>query len=120
MREHDRTLKSGICPSCGSTKLVRESDEGETYCAECGFVMAAPPITGRRELPVGDTGVEGLGFGPPVSIMIPNKGLPSRIGYANIDDSGRPLSNEDTGTERHETYKQMWNRLRKVDRNYQP
>jgi len=94
------------CPECGSSKLIHDSDSGETVCGSCGLVL-------REQMM--DKGPEWRAFtqeekasrsrvGIPTSYSIHDKGLSTSIGRVDRDAFGRKLPLT--------TRLQMW-RLRK-------
>jgi transcription initiation factor TFIIIB Brf1 subunit/transcription initiation factor TFIIB len=91
VREHMRNVSvPERCPNCGSKHLTRDRDFGETFCADCGTVVAAPPTLRVRDIRRLENGEAG---GEPTSIMSPTKDLGSVI-TDTTDASGRPLTNQ--------------------------
>ncbi len=79
-----------VCPSCGSTNLIFDSERGEVVCNSCGLVI---------EENVTDTGPEWRAFdadqrnarartGAPMKYTRPNKGLVTEIDLYNKDIRG--------------------------------
>ena len=79
-----------VCPSCGSTALIFDSERGELVCNNCGLVI---------EENVTDTGPEWRAFdadqrnsrartGAPMKYTRPNKGLVTEIDLYNKDIRG--------------------------------
>ncbi|WP_411962963.1 transcription initiation factor IIB [Haloferax sp. YSMS24] len=90
-RGHEETV---ACPECGSTKLVSDTEHGETVCNDCGLVVEEDEI---------DHGPEWRAFnssekdsksrvGAPTTNMMHDKGLSTNIGWQNKDAYGRSLS----------------------------
>ncbi len=92
------------CPECHTADHV-VSDEEETYCKECGLVVARDDLDRRlRWVDTGD-GREKERGGAPTTHRLHDKGLSTEIGYYR-DGSGRQLSSQT---------KRLFNRLRKWD-----
>ncbi|WP_416839242.1 transcription initiation factor IIB [Haloferax sp. DFSO52] len=90
-RGHDETV---VCPECGSTTLISDTEHGETVCDDCGLVVEEDEI---------DHGPEWRAFnsseknsksrvGAPTTNMMHDKGLSTNIGWQNKDAYGRSLS----------------------------
>ncbi len=91
--QHAMDVASGnpkVCPSCGSTDLIFDSERGEVVCNNCGLVI---------EENVTDTGPEWRAFdadqrnarartGAPMKYTRPNKGLVTEIDLYNKDIRG--------------------------------
>ena len=81
---------SKVCPSCGSTDLIYDTERGELVCNNCGVVI---------EENITDTGPEWRAFdsdqrnsrartGAPMKYTRPNKGLVTEIDLYNKDIRG--------------------------------
>ncbi|MFW6117214.1 MAG: TFIIB-type zinc ribbon-containing protein, partial [Thermoproteota archaeon] len=81
------------CPECGSTRLMRDHENAEVVCMECGFVLAAK---------IADKGPEWRAFtkqqrekrrrvGSPITYTIHDKGLSTMIDRRNRDAYGNRL-----------------------------
>lgn len=81
------------CPECGSSQLIRDSDEAELVCAACGLVIANNML---------DRGPEWRAFdleqrarrsrvGGRTTYAIHDKGLSTTIGWRNRDALGRAV-----------------------------
>ena len=81
---------SKVCPSCGSTDLIYDTERGELVCNNCGLVI---------EENITDTGPEWRAFdsdqrnsrartGAPMKYTRPNKGLVTEIDLYNKDIRG--------------------------------
>jgi transcription initiation factor TFIIB len=82
------------CPECGSNKLMRDYDQAEIVCMNCGFVIAAK---------LADRGPEWRAFddeqrakraraGAPLTYTIHDKGLSTMIDWHDRDIYGKRLS----------------------------
>lgn len=82
------------CPECGSEKLMRDYDQAEIVCMNCGFVIAAK---------LADRGPEWRAFddeqrakraraGAPLTYTIHDKGLSTMIDWHDRDIYGKRLS----------------------------
>ncbi len=83
------------CSNCDSPRLVYDPASGETYCGRCGFVMNKTEFVSHRPYMnvEKDTGKEARGYGPPMTILVPDRGLSTDIGGV-CDAAGRLLSRE--------------------------
>jgi transcription initiation factor TFIIIB Brf1 subunit/transcription initiation factor TFIIB len=86
--------KRTSCPSCGSSKLVRDYEHGELVCAGCGYVIAERIM---------DLGPEWRAFdqeqrdkrgrvGAPMTFTIHDKGLSTMIDWRDRDSYGKDLT----------------------------
>lgn len=82
------------CPECGSTRLIRDYNQGEIVCMACGYVV---------DDKIADTGPEWRAFddeqrakrtrvGAPTTFTIHDKGLSTMIDWHNRDTYGKNLS----------------------------
>lgn len=90
VREHMRNVSvPENCPNCGSSHLVRDRDFGETFCADCGTVVAAPPTLRLRVSSPNE--IERAN--EPSTIMSPTRDLGSVITDYK-DAGGRPIKDQ--------------------------
>ncbi|MFQ6077300.1 MAG: transcription initiation factor IIB family protein [Candidatus Bathyarchaeia archaeon] len=101
------------CPECGGTVLIRDYEAGELVCEECGFVVSSTSV---------DYGPEWRAFdleqrerrtraGSPITWIIHDKGLSTRIGWRGRDAHGRRLKPR----QRAKVYRlRKWHRRSKV------
>jgi transcription initiation factor TFIIB len=94
LRQSERALDK--CPRCGKRSMAQDSESGEVYCTNCGFVVKE-----KME----ETGPEWRSFsddekgdrartGAPLTITAHDMGLATVIGRANRDASGRALTGQ--------------------------
>ena len=115
-------MKQGAsCSRCGQSKIIMDSESGEIYCANCGYV-----ITERIQ----ETGPEWRAFahdergdrartGAPTSLSMHDMGLSTVISPANKDSTGRPLTSTMKNTiERLRTWDNRSQVHEPVDRNF--
>lgn len=87
------SVKTRCCPECGSERLMRDPDNAEVACMDCGFVLT-------EKIP--DKGPEWRAFtkqqrenrrrvGSPVTYTIHDKGLSTMIDRRNRDAYGNRL-----------------------------
>jgi transcription initiation factor TFIIB len=87
-------LKLQSCPECGSTRIMRDYENAELVCMNCGFVLAAK---------ITDRGPEWRAFddeqrtkrtrvGAPITYTIHDKGLSTMIDWHDRDIYGKSLS----------------------------
>ena len=87
-------LKGQLCPECGSTRIMRDSEFAEIVCMDCGFVLATK---------LADRGPEWRAFddeqrakrtrvGAPLTYTIHDKGLSTMIDWHDRDIYGKRLS----------------------------
>ncbi|MCL5433682.1 MAG: transcription initiation factor IIB [Candidatus Marsarchaeota archaeon] len=88
--EEKTSEKLKICPSCGSTNIIRDNERGELICNSCGLII---------EENMADTGPEWRAFdteqrnaksrtGAPMKYTKSNKGLVTEIDLYNKDIRG--------------------------------
>lgn len=86
--------KIQTCPECHSTRLMRDYENAELVCMNCGFVLAAK---------IADRGPEWRAFddeqrakrtrvGAPLTYTIHDKGLSTMIDWHDRDVYGKSLS----------------------------
>ena len=97
------------CPVCGSNELHQDRQRGEQICRTCGSVITSNMI---------DSGPEWRAFtaeernarartGSPMSLLLPDKGLSTTMGWSNRDASGRQIG----GSKRAQLYRmRKWHR----------
>jgi len=98
MSEEEETplsrMKGQLCPECGSTRIMRDSEFAEIVCMDCGFVLATK---------LADRGPEWRAFddeqrakrtrvGAPLTYTIHDKGLSTMIDWHDRDIYGKRLS----------------------------
>ena len=82
-----------VCPACGSTDIIFDSDRGEYVCNSCGLVI---------EEDVADQGAEWRAFdaeqrndrartGAPIKFIKPNMGLSTEIDMYDRDSKGNKI-----------------------------
>jgi transcription initiation factor TFIIB len=82
------------CPACGSPRLIRDYDRGETTCGKCGYVIDERMM---------DMGPEWRAFdeeqrerrgrtGAPMTLTIHDKGLSTMIDWRDRDSHGKDLT----------------------------
>ena len=82
------------CPECGSTRLMRDYEQAEIVCMDCGFVV---------QQKIADRGPEWRAFddeqrskrtrvGAPLTYTIHDKGLSTTIDWHDRDIYGKSLS----------------------------
>lgn len=87
-------VKAGLCPECGSTRLMEDFECAEIVCMTCGFVVAGK---------LTDQGPEWRAFtdeqrskrarvGAPITYSIHDKGLSTMIDWRDRDVYGKKLS----------------------------
>jgi transcription initiation factor TFIIB len=87
-------VKVHCCPECGSARLMRDYENAEIVCMDCGFVVAAK---------IADRGPEWRAFddeqrakrtrvGAPLTYTIHDKGLSTMIDWHDRDIYGKSLS----------------------------
>lgn len=87
-------VKLQSCPECGSTRIMRDYENAELVCMNCGFVLAAK---------ITDRGPEWRAFddeqrtkrtrvGAPITYTIHDKGLSTMIDWHDRDIYGKSLS----------------------------
>jgi len=91
---HAKQSKIQFCPECGSTRLMRDYENAEIVCMDCGVVIAAK---------IADRGPEWRAFddeqrakrtrvGAPITYTIHDKGLSTMIDWHDKDIYGKGLS----------------------------
>lgn len=96
---HDATTDRGVdqmdsCPECEGDSIVSDDVRGELVCQDCGCIL------GNRMI---DTGAEWSAFshdenqkksrvGSPMTELLHDRGLTTKIHWKNADAQGRPLS----------------------------
>ena len=91
---HVKESKIQFCPECGSTRLMRDYENAEIVCMNCGVVIAAK---------IADRGPEWRAFddeqrakrtrvGAPITYTIHDKGLSTMIDWHDKDIYGKGLS----------------------------
>jgi transcription initiation factor TFIIB len=82
------------CPEC-SGSLVRNAQQGETVCEDCGLVVEEDEIDPGPEWRAFDSAEheQRSRVGAPVTTMMHDKGLSTSIGWENRDAYGNRLSN---------------------------
>ncbi|ELY56900.1 transcription initiation factor TFB [Natronococcus amylolyticus DSM 10524] len=94
--EHAEADATTSCSECGSSNVLRHSDQGERICEDCGLVVEESMI---------DSGPEWRAFnhqerqkksrvGAPTTQTIHDKGLTTQIDWKDKDAYGRSLSSE--------------------------
>jgi len=97
MRRKERDLKRhriNVCPECGSSNLMRDYENAEIVCMDCGFVI---------ESKIADQGPEWRAFddeqrakraraGAPVTYTIHDKGLSTMIDWHDTDFYGKKFT----------------------------
>ena len=84
------------CPSCGSTRLVRDHENSEVVCIDCGFVIVAK---------IADRGPEWRAFnneqfekrvraGAPLTYTIHDMGLSTIIDWQDKDAHGKRIASD--------------------------
>jgi len=99
------TTEATYCPECATDEYL-VVDEDETYCNQCGLVIASDRLDRQQrwvQSPDG-TRIPEQG-GAPTTVRRHDKGLPTEIGYYR-DGQGQPLSSQTT---------RQFRRLRKWD-----
>jgi len=92
--QHVEPIKVHCCPECGSTRLMRDYENAEIVCMDCGIVVAAK---------IADRGPEWRAFddeqrakrtrvGAPLTYTIHDKGLSTMIDWHDRDIYGKSLS----------------------------
>jgi len=92
--QHVEPIKVHSCPECGSTRLMRDYENAEIVCMDCGIVVAAK---------IADRGPEWRAFddeqrakrtrvGAPLTYTIHDKGLSTMIDWHDRDIYGKSLS----------------------------
>jgi len=82
------------CPECGSTRVIRDYEQGEVVCMDCGYVV---------DDRIADSGPEWRAFddeqrakrtrvGAPLTFTIHDKGLSTMIDWHDRDTYGKDLS----------------------------
>ncbi|MBS7643123.1 transcription initiation factor IIB [Candidatus Bathyarchaeota archaeon] len=82
------------CPECGSTRVIRDYEQGEVVCMDCGYVV---------DDRITDSGPEWRAFddeqrakrtrvGAPLTFTIHDKGLSTMIDWHDRDTYGKDLS----------------------------
>ena len=98
----------GKCPECGSSNLVSDEKRGEMTCSSCGMVLSQKAVNQEPEWRAFTSKEKERKrrVGPPLNLLIPDKGLSTYIGNENCDARGRPISPERKGQIRR---LKMWN-----------
>jgi len=108
------------CKRCGKSSLLTDTETGEQFCANCGFVISeksqAPGPEWRSFQKDGHP--DPSRTGAPTSLTIHDKGLSTVINPQNKDASGKPLSTSMRSTiERLRTWDRRSKAHESVDRN---
>ncbi len=88
--------RASLCPECNSANIIYSSDAGEQVCTNCGLVLREHRIYRGPEWRAftPEENAERSRVGSPVTILQPDKGLPTIIKDINRDAYGRKLSRE--------------------------
>lgn len=86
--------KTGKCPECASTKLVKDYEKGEVVCTSCGLIIEENIEDHRPEWRAFDSEQreKRARGGAPIKYMRPNKGLVTEIDQYNRDIRGAKIS----------------------------
>lgn len=115
------TKQNGACNRCVQSKIIIDSESGEIYCTNCGYV-----ITERIQ----ESGPEWRSFahdergdrartGAPTSLSMHDMGLSTIINPINKDSTGRPLTSSMKSTiERLRTWDNRSQTHEPTDRNF--
>jgi transcription initiation factor TFIIB len=78
----DADLEDPACPDCGSTRLTSDGKTGDTICTKCGMVVSNRNIDPGKDWRAFTRAEESsrARCGLPVSRLLHDKGLPTRIG----------------------------------------
>jgi len=84
----------GKCSECGSTKLKRDSKQGEIVCQDCGLVIEENLVQEGPEWRAFDAEQRAsrARAGAPLKYMSPNKGLVTEIDQYNRDVRGGKIA----------------------------
>jgi len=80
------------CPRCGKNNLVTDTESGELFCGECGFVIDERVSNFGPERTFSDNTVNKSRTGDRTSLTRHDQGLSTVISPINKDSSGKPLS----------------------------
>jgi len=81
------------CLRCGKKALITDTETGEIFCGDCGFVLSEHienPGPEWRSFP--DSGINRERTGAGTSLAKHDKGLSTVISPTNRDATGKPLS----------------------------
>ena len=109
------------CPRCAKGNIITDTNTGENFCSDCGFVITEQAV---------DTGAEWRSFskeehegrsraGVPTSLAMHDMGLATIIGPQDRDATGKPLTAAMRSTiERLRTWDSRSQVHEPVDRNF--
>ncbi|MFQ5763049.1 MAG: transcription initiation factor IIB family protein, partial [Candidatus Bathyarchaeia archaeon] len=82
-----------MCPECGGEDIIFSPESGEQVCTTCGLVIREIKIDRGPEWRAYtlEENAERSRVGSPISILQPDKGLPTIIKDVNRDAFGRKL-----------------------------
>ncbi len=105
------------CKSCGSGRLLRQFEHGEVVCSDCGVVNEDHLIDHGQDWRSFDQESETkkARTGAPASVMLPDKGLSTTIGWRDADHYGHAVP----GHSRSQFYRlrRLQRRMRTVSSN---
>ena len=87
-------VKVQSCPECGSTRIMRDYENAELVCMNCGFVLVAKITGGGPEWRAFDDEqrTKRTRVGAPLTYTIHDKGLSTMIDWHDRDIYGKSLS----------------------------
>ena len=108
-------INKNICNRCGKDSLITDLENGEIFCAKCGFVVTQKP----EEMGWNSFEEDKVRTGAPTSLTIHDRGLSTIINPVNKDASGKPLNSIMKNTiERLRTWDSRSQAQEPVDRNF--
>jgi len=93
-KDQPQPIKIQCCPECESTRLMRDYENAEIVCMDCGFVLAAKITDSRPEWRAFDDEqrAKRSRVGAPLTYTIHDKGLSTMIDWHDRDIYGKSLS----------------------------
>ena len=85
-------LDKAKCPRCAKGPLITIQETDETCCSKCGLVVDQKPE--ERGSSASSRSMEESQTGVPTSLAMHDQGLSTKIGQADKDSSGKPLTSD--------------------------